>query len=288
MLIGFSRLYLGVHYISDVLGGYLIGAIWLIIAVSLSEYFLYRRPKEILHHSALLKRFTSVILIAVSLSFYIIFVFRYRIPDSITSRDVKENMINDTSEIFTDNQLKYTEKLSGSNEEPLGFIIIAKNNQILIDLFEHSGWLLAEKVTIPNLVKLIPAALWKKPYPGAPITPDFWNANVHDFGFEKSTEANNIRSRHHARFWKTKYKTKDGYAIFVGKASFDKGIKWGITHQINPDIDTEREFLFKDLQKSGMITNSEKLQFVDPVLGSNFTGDLFFTDGKLYQISISK
>ena len=35
LLIGFSRLYLGVHYFSDVLAGYVIGAIWLLIGVCL-------------------------------------------------------------------------------------------------------------------------------------------------------------------------------------------------------------------------------------------------------------
>lgn len=46
LLIGFSRLYLGVHYVSDVWGGYLVGAIWLIIAISLSEYLLFKKGKK--------------------------------------------------------------------------------------------------------------------------------------------------------------------------------------------------------------------------------------------------
>jgi undecaprenyl-diphosphatase len=35
--IGFSRLYLDVHYLSDVLGGYLLGSLWLIIGICLVE-----------------------------------------------------------------------------------------------------------------------------------------------------------------------------------------------------------------------------------------------------------
>lgn len=32
-LIGFSRLYLGVHYLSDVLAGYLVGLLWLVVGI---------------------------------------------------------------------------------------------------------------------------------------------------------------------------------------------------------------------------------------------------------------
>lgn len=35
--IGFSRLYLGVHYLSDVIAGYLVGLLWLLIAMYLSR-----------------------------------------------------------------------------------------------------------------------------------------------------------------------------------------------------------------------------------------------------------
>ncbi|MDD4333385.1 MAG: bifunctional DedA family/phosphatase PAP2 family protein [Patescibacteria group bacterium] len=37
LLIGFSRLYLEVHFLSDVLGGYLLGILWLIIGISITE-----------------------------------------------------------------------------------------------------------------------------------------------------------------------------------------------------------------------------------------------------------
>jgi len=43
-LIGFSRLYLGVHYLSDVWAGFLLGFLWLIIGISILEFF--ERKKE--------------------------------------------------------------------------------------------------------------------------------------------------------------------------------------------------------------------------------------------------
>ena len=36
--IGFSRLYLGVHYLSDVLAGYLVGALWLLLSITVTEW----------------------------------------------------------------------------------------------------------------------------------------------------------------------------------------------------------------------------------------------------------
>ncbi|HEY0964794.1 MAG TPA: phosphatase PAP2 family protein [Candidatus Paceibacterota bacterium] len=43
ILIGFSRVYLGFHYLSDVVAGYLVGALWLLLAIYLFEE---RRIKE--------------------------------------------------------------------------------------------------------------------------------------------------------------------------------------------------------------------------------------------------
>lgn len=193
-------------------------------------------------------------------------------------------IVNDPQIIFTTEQLKHTETILGDKEEPLNFIVIAKDDQHLISLFKKTGWILADDITVSSIAKLIYAYILEKAYPEAPITPDFWDSNVHDFGFEKETDENNVRTRHHSRFWKTNYTASNGYNIYVGTASFDSGMKWGIVHTIDPNIDAEREFLFNGIMKTEMVKAYEKDQFVQPKLGSNFSGDQFFTDGKLYII----
>ncbi len=284
IMIGFSRLYLGVHYVSDVWGGYLVGAIWLIIAIGFSEYFSYK--KEATGYQNLREKLMTIGIIVVSIALYTIFSLNYEIPASPKDSREAAVKVRDAMRIFKTERSKYTESLLGEIQEPLSFIIVTGDDQQFIKIFQQSGWVLADEVSFLNTIKLAYATFRKMPYPSAPMTPDFWETNVHDFGFEKSTELNSTRTRHHARFWKTNYTVEGGGVIYVGTASFDSGMKWGVVHRINPDIDTEREVLYNDLMAAGNVNKAEKYQFVNPKMGSNFSGDPFFTDGKLYLITV--
>jgi membrane-associated phospholipid phosphatase len=43
LLIGFSRLYLGVHWLTDILAGYLAGFVWLVACIFSLEIWQHRR-----------------------------------------------------------------------------------------------------------------------------------------------------------------------------------------------------------------------------------------------------
>ncbi|MBU4431911.1 LssY C-terminal domain-containing protein, partial [Patescibacteria group bacterium] len=281
-LIDFSRLYLGVHYLSDVWGGDLVGLLWLIIGISMAEWALIKIGKgpKILPFAK--KKKTSASLIIASLVVYIVSVIYYQ-PELMTVHPpLAEKVVNNIEEIFSDNHLRYTETLSGAKQEPLSFIILAKDDDAFITIFEKAGWSLADSINLHSTIEIAKTAIAKKPYHTAPMTPSFWNLEVHNFGFEKATSANSVRQRHHARFWRTNYITKDGQQIYIGTASLDSGIKWGITHKISPDIDTERDYLLADIIRENPEMSYKKKPFVDPVLGQNFVGDQFFSDGQAY------
>lgn len=281
--IGLSRLYLGVHFLSDVWGGYLLGALWLLIGITISEWLQHRKPLLSFTPTQKTKIAVSVLIIA-ELAFYVNFALRYNPP---IARQETPSVIVATNvlDVFRDKQIsRFTETLIGEQQEPLSFVVIAKNDQSLVGAMQKAGWYRADPATFLSVTKLAKSAILNENYPTAPMTPSFWNAEVHDFGFEKPTEVQSVRERHHARFWRTQFETQDGDRVYIGTASQDIGVKWLITHTIKPDIDTEKELLFSDLENAGAILSFTKEKFVEPTLGTNFSGDQFFTDGRAYII----
>ncbi|WP_299991057.1 phosphatase PAP2 family protein [uncultured Pontibacter sp.] len=51
LLVGFSRIYLGVHFLSDVLAGFLLGAMWVLLGISIVEVMSYLRTRKKLRTS---------------------------------------------------------------------------------------------------------------------------------------------------------------------------------------------------------------------------------------------
>lgn len=47
LTIGFSRLYLCVHYLSDIIAGYLIGSLWMLLSISLFEWMEFKGNKAL-------------------------------------------------------------------------------------------------------------------------------------------------------------------------------------------------------------------------------------------------
>ncbi len=290
-LIGLSRLYVGVHYVSDVWGGYLLGLLWLIIGISLSEWlshFKYHPPS----HSALQSRRLAYVGTGIAtLIIGVTYIFMGRsgidlILSNPPSFEVSNRTTNSALHIFTDGAPRYAETISGNHQEPIAFIITAPSEEAFTKAFERASWRSAEHLSSRSIVRMIRTMITSGSYPTAPMTPSFWNQEVNDFAFQKPTPADSIEERHHARFWRTAYVTEDGKRVYVGTASLDTNIKWFITHAIAPDIDSEREVLLQDLLAGGDVDHVDTVQLVPPVLGKNIFGDLFFTDGKAHVLEL--
>jgi len=287
LAVGISRLYLGVHYLSDVWGGYLLGMMWLLVGVSLSEAADRRWPASVpISGSGRLKA-ASWFICLVALGAYLALGTIYHPPAGTQIQRPLKAIRYDISSIFTNNRLsRYTETLTGKDQEPLSFIVAAPGDEEFVKAFKIAGWTLASAESFRDLIQAGEAALLNRPDATAPMTPSFWEGRPHDFGFQKPLQHPTVRERHHARFWKTRMTSPDGLDLYVGTASLDVGLKWGIAHRIKANIDGEREYLFSDLLQAGVVESYAKTAFVDPVFGHNFIGDPFFTDGMIYMVTL--
>ncbi len=283
--IGFSRLYLGVHYLSDVWSGYLVGTMWLIIAVSFSEWLSRRKRSDQPISPVAGARLISFALVSLAVLFYAGFSINYHPPPaSVVSNPPL--VVSKGTDIFTNEQMKYTETLIAEKQEPVNFIFLAENESRLIAALQQAGWILTDKADIMSFIKAVKSLILKTPYPSAPISPSFWNTKIQRLSFTKVSGGNWFSNAHHIKIWNTNYLLKNGRNIYVAMANADDGLKWGIIPIISPDLDTERELIYQDLDLSENIENSIKIQLVKSLIGKNFMGDKFFTDGKAYIISI--
>jgi hypothetical protein len=111
-----------------------------------------------------------------------------------------------------------------------------------------------------------------------------FEGRAQDLAFEKPV-GDSADRRHHVRFWLTDAAGDDGRPLWLGAASFDRGVglsheTGAITHHIGPDIDAERDFLIGDLKAAGLLTSTSEIPGIGATrTGRNGGGDPYFTDG---------
>jgi len=285
--IGLSRIYLIEHYLTDVLNGYLVGALWLVIGVAFIEM---RRGDGAMTDAAVKQRpILPVAIVLVALLGAGFSVARYDKAKNIPRRAAAEIIIvTDIQTAFQSGKAPaMTETITGAKQEPVNIVILAPNQAGLIAAMQKSGWTKAARPGFSTMLKATWAAWTNREDVTAPATPYFWNRLPNDISFQKPTADKTLRKRHHIRVWKTRFRTKGGLVVFVGAASFDDGLKWWITHHIDPNIDAERTMVKQDLIKAGGAVLQAQFQNVPSMLGQNFTGDAFYTDGRVVVLKLS-
>lgn len=283
--IGFSRVYLGVHYISDIWSGYLVGAMWLIIAISFSEWLEHQERSDKSLSPVGGARPISLVLVFIAILFYAGFSINYH-PSLASAPSKNVVVVSKSTDIFTNEQMKYTETLIGEKQEPVNFIFLAKDDGQLAAALQQAGWVVTDKADISSFIKAVKALILKNPHPSAPISPSFWNTKMQDLSFAKVSGRNWLSNAHHVKIWRTNSLLKNGNNLYVGMVNANDGFKWGIIPKIAPDLDVERELLYQDLNHTGKIESQLKVQLVKSLIGKNFMGDQFFTDGRAYMITV--
>ncbi len=251
VLVDFSRLYLGVHYVSDVLAGNLVGFMSLLFAISIGEWLREQSRLVPAYGKNLWGLVITTILAEVLFLILFLTVFPVHFNGVVATA---ENQMTETKAIphlFTDGVLpEFTETLLGRKRQPVNILIVA-NEQCLLHAFEDARWNRADSISFPSLLKISIAAFLSEEFPpSAPVSPVFYRSFPQDFSFEYASISGSPRSRHHVRLWNTGFATPEG-VLFAGTASLDTRLTWGLRHAMSPNVDDERKKISLDLRKSG-------------------------------------
>lgn len=283
MLIGLSRIVLGVHYLSDVWSGYLVGALWLIIGISLAEWLLTtgKIPLQAAIRSS--SRLLSVGLAAAVVVYYVFFAVNFQPPYTKPAENASACILGDVAGFLSSHGLAYSQTIMGANQQPLSVAIVVADKESLTAVFRASGWLPAASPSLHSWFKLARTGM---DYVDAPLVPAFWNDRINDVAFERNVLIDDVKGVLTARLWETSYWTEKG-KVFVGVTRIYNGIHWGFFHTIAPDVDAARDSLLQSFKSKGFIESQTESVLVKPMVGAYFTRGSFFSRGKMVVIKLS-
>jgi len=279
-LLGLSRIMVGVHYLSDVWAGYLVGTLWLIIAISLTEWL--AAQKNLYFHTPVpaKRKLIGAGLLVLTLFYYVGFTIVYQPRFAPVKQLPTVQLTWGLPELLTTKNLQFTQTIFGSRQQPVSVEIVAKNDQTLLDHLHRAGWKNAADPDIHTVFRQLQHTPEKS---RIPVAPAFWNGEINKFALVLPQDDGSEFTILY--LWKTRYRI-DAASVFVGITRTYVGKKWLLLHTIQPDVDASRDNLLQSLQQTDMIQQHCTEKFVPEMTGEYLLNDHFFTRGKLLKMSM--
>lgn len=282
--IGFSRVYLGVHWPSDVLGSWAGGAAWVAVAVTALHARDYGRPKPLPYFPAAARvtvaALTSVAWAFLTVRLYVSVPIQQPHAIAVPRPNIPEGQI--ASQLFR-GLPNHSEDITGRPTEPINIVLVGAEESMRGG-FLRAGWRETNRLNLRTLRLEIKALLAKTPHPEQPEIPSFWNGRPDQLAFQKSTPTHLVRERHDIRIWNSGERSSAGMQIWVATAHSAREMQetssLPFVSKIDPFVDRERQHVRESLEAAGIIRSAQSMTATQPTLGKNFAGDPFTTDGK--------
>lgn len=208
---------------------------------------------------------------------------------------------------------RYVTTPDGWPADPVNIAIVAKNKRQLIHAMKQSGWYVADKASLANLIREGFAIITNRDYLRAPFSTFYLFGRPFDIGFQMPIAGKSSpRHRHHVRFWQLRdepqidknnhfeywlYRFQHVFGkkrqIWIGAAIEDSqpiGFRWRnlqLTHHNSHDHTKERDYIIHTLQQNGYVKHVEKLQDGDPFrMRSQNIGTSFVVDGDIKLVTL--
>ncbi|TIL56810.1 MAG: hypothetical protein E5Y79_27920 [Mesorhizobium sp.] len=168
--------------------------------------------------------------------------------------------------------------------DPINVGLVGTKEEV-IRAFVAADWDPADPITLRSSIDIGLSVVLHRPDLDAPVSALLFEGRKQDLAFEKPV-GDSADQRNHVRFWLTRKLGSDGRPLWLGSASFDRGVGLShdtgqITHHIGPDVDAERDLVISDLTAAGQLSSSYEISGIGAIKdGRNGGGDPYYTDGK--------
>jgi undecaprenyl-diphosphatase len=250
--IGISRVLLAEHYLTDVLNGWLVGGLWMLVGVTVAEWRLHRRGETPELPRAAFIGVVALACVSLLVSFGAWRVITYdkllSAPSALQTEQVVENPRNVLSAA---SRQGVTTSLAGDVSLPVNLIIVAPSQADLTRNLTQIGWSLASEPTLGRLIEFGFSMIRDRTDPSTMVFPLFWSGMPNAMAMQADIMG---KAPLVARFWKSSFLKGDGSQIFVGSVAPDERL--GDTKPSRDAIRRARDRLIIDMLavQSGIAT----------------------------------
>jgi membrane-associated phospholipid phosphatase len=295
VVVGYSRAYLGLHFLSEIFAGWCVAAIAAAVVVVID-----RRLATRLTLLAPPKRWP---LIATCVAAVVLTVAAVQTihrlhnhgparPSGFVSPFVgyagsarsfpPTQLRSDDLTALLDRLPRFTSTLLGRRGQPPGLVVVADDTQ-LETAIAHAGWTPATVFSPRHLASEFWAGLTGGAARDAPFAPTFFDTRAADAVIEHP--AGRGTQTHQADLWQLPFVTPSGCPVWVLTASLDQRTAWTWRtlfpeRRIAPTIDIERDALARALAATGRLHDLGDVRFGAPTRGSTPAGP-YTTDGRV-------
>jgi len=217
-VIGLSRLYLIEHYLSDVLNGWLVGLLWLLVAITTAEWLALLRPAT--PERARWMRAASLALMLVAGLFALDNIARYSRPLNPELPQTAELHIPDVQALAHAADFpSLTETLLGRPSDPVSVIVLAPDAAALRSALSTQGWSAPSHLSPRLIAEAMIAGIRGQEDPAAQIVSQFWRGQPNDIAMRLKSARSGDAEDWQLRIWSSEYLLPGGLHVFAASVS---------------------------------------------------------------------
>lgn len=203
-LLGLSRIYLVEHYLSDVLNGWLVGGLWLLIGISITEWRHAPRPP-----GAPLRRRAGAVAVALGMAGAVA-AAGISAPALNPAPEITDSTVQDPVSLAAAGALpRQVSTVTGEPLAGIDLLVVAPGAAELEQAMAGAGWPRAAALG-PTLLARAFWADWRDAaQPKGLVVPEFWDNRPDDLAFERA------EGGVEARAWDSRRVTPGGARVYV-------------------------------------------------------------------------